>query len=292
MADTTANTVRVTSRDRVLFPQAGFTKGQLADYYAAIAPHMLTFLGARPVSLMRCPQGREKRCFYQKHDRGGFGPHVHSIPIHEKQGETQPYIYVEDTAGILECVQMGAIEFHSWPARIDDVDAPDRCIFDLDPDEGLDFAEVRSAAMLIRDRLEDRGLSSFALLTGGKGIHIIAPFDRGPSWDDLGAFAKGLATELADASPERFTATMSKEKRKGKIFIDWLRNQRGNTAIAPYSVRARVGAPLAVPIAWEKLNAAPNAHPFSIADLEHLLRRATQKSLTGWGTANQSLPIG
>ena len=292
MAAQEGKIVRITSRDRVIFPDAGFTKGELADYYALAAPLMLPFMAGRPLSLVRCPQGRAKKCFYQKHDTGGFGPHVHSIPITEKEGDTEPYLYVEDAAGILGCVQMGTIEFHAWPSRCTDLEAPDRLVIDLDPDAGLDFAEVKRAAFAIRARLAETGLASFALLTGGKGVHVIAPFAAGPSWEELRDFARALATDLAEAEPARFTATMSKAKRKGKIFIDCLRNQRGNTAVLPYSARARSGAPVAVPIAWDKLDAAPSAHPFSIADIEMLLRRAQHESLADWGMAEQEFPRG
>jgi len=284
--------VTITSRERIVFPEAGYTKGELADYYAAIAPLILPFAARRPISLVRCPQGRAQKCFFQKHDTGGFGPHVHSLPIPEKQGGTADYLYIEDAAGILECVQMGTIEFHGWCATIADVEAPDRLIFDLDPDKGLGFGEVKGAAMLIRDRLANHGLTSFAMLTGGKGVHVIAPLKPGHSWEAHAGFAKNLTNGLADTEPERFTATMSKAKRKGRIFIDWLRNQRGSTAVVPYSARARVGAPVAVPIAWDELDRFESAHPFSIGDANELLARAQSEGLLGWGKADQRLRQG
>jgi len=282
--------VEITHRSRVIFPESGQTKGDLADYYAAAAPLMLPFIARRPVSLVRCPQGRAKKCFFQKHDSGSFGPHVHHVPIREKDGGTEDYLYVEDAAGILACVQMGTIEFHGWGSRSEDVEAPDRMIFDLDPDVGLDFGDVKQAAKDIRDRLSELGLTSFALLSGGKGVHVIVPLTPGHSWDAHKDFAKRFAEALALAEPERFTATMSKEKRKGKIFIDWLRNQRGSTAVVPYSARARTGAPVAVPIAWNELDKMKDAHPFSIADAKKLLTRAGSKPLAGWGFAEQGLP--
>ena len=283
-------TIEISSRDRVIFPESGQTKGQLADYYAAVAPIMLPFAARRPISLVRCPQGRGKKCFFQKHDSGSFGDHVHHVPIAEKDGGSEDYLYVEDVAGLLQCVQMGTIEFHGWGARSTDVEAPDRMIFDLDPDEGLDFEAVKSAALHIRDRLADLGLISFAMLSGGKGVHVIAPLDTGHSWETHKDFARRFSEALALAEPDRFVATMSKAKRKGKIFIDWLRNQRGSTAVLPYSARAREGAPVAVPIAWGDLKAMTNAHPFSIDDAKRLLDRAGSKSLAGWGFAQQALP--
>lgn len=282
--------VEISSRDRVIFPDSGQTKGQLADYYSAIAPLMLPFALRRPISLVRCPQGRAKKCFFQKHDSGAFGDAVHHVPIREKDGSYEDYLYVEDVRGILQCVQMGTIEFHGWAARTDNVETPDRMIFDLDPDEGLDFADVRHAAGIIRARLADLGLVSFAMLSGGKGVHVIVPLAPGHSWGAHKDFARRFAEALSLAEPDRFVATMSKAKRKNRIFIDWLRNQRGSTAILPYSARARAGAPVAIPIAWEELDRQKSAHPFSIDDSKRLLDRAQSKSLTGWGFADQRLP--
>jgi bifunctional non-homologous end joining protein LigD len=251
---------------------------------------MLPFGAGRPVSLVRCPQGRAKQCFFQKHDSGGMGPAVHHVPIREKDGGMEDYIYVEDAAGILACVQMGTIEFHAWGCRAADVEAPDRMIFDLDPDVGLDFGDVKQAASDIRDRLSDLGLTSFAMLSGGKGVHVIVPLSPGHSWNAHKDFSKRFAEALSIAEPDRFTPTMSKEKRKGKIFIDWLRNQRGSTAVVPFSARARPGAPVAVPIEWSELERLENAHPFSIKDAAKLLERAQKKGLAGWGFAEQALP--
>jgi len=259
--------VEISSRDRVVFPDSGQTKGQLADYYSAVAGLMLPFAAQRPVSLVRCPQGRAKKCFFQKHDSGGFGDAVHHVPIAEKDGGTEDYLYVEDRRGILQCVQMGTIEFHGWASRSSDVEAPDRMIFDLDPDEGLDFTAVKSAA-----------------------VHVVVPLRTGHDWAAHKDFARRFAEALSVAEPDRFTATMSKAKRKGRIFIDWLRNQRGSTAILPYSARARSTAPVAVPVAWDELGQIDNAHPFSIDDAQKLIDRAQEKALAGWGFADQPLP--
>ncbi|MGI8942973.1 MAG: DNA ligase D [Qipengyuania sp.] len=282
--------VKISNRERVIFPDSGQTKGQLADYYAAIAPIMLAFTARRPVSLVRCPQGRSKKCFFQKHDSGSFGDSVHHVPIREKNGGTEDYLYVDAARGILQCVQMGTIEFHGWGSRSDDVEAPDRMVFDLDPDEGLDFGDVKSAALDIRARLADLGLTSFAMLSGGKGVHVVVPLTIGHSWEAHKDFSSRFAEALSLAEPERFTSTMSKAKRKGKIFIDWLRNQRGATAVLPYSARARSGAPVAVPIAWNELKKAKDAKLFSIDDTRRLLARAQGKALKGWGFADQRLP--
>ena len=282
--------VKISSRERVIFPEAKATKGDLADYYAAVAPVMLPHLARRPVSLVRCPQGRAKQCFFQKHDSGSFGPHVHHVPIEEKDGGVEDYLYVEDADGILACVQMGTIEFHGWGSHVDAVERPDRMVFDLDPDEGLDFADVKKAAADLKRQLADIGLVSFAMLSGGKGVHVVVPLDPGHSWDAHKDFSKRFAEAMSLAEPERFVATMSKAKRKGKIFIDWLRNQRGSTAIMPYSARARVGAPVAVPIDWDGLAAINSARHWTIADARALLDRAASPTLKGWGFARQTLP--
>ncbi|NLR40132.1 DNA ligase D [Novosphingobium sp. ERW19] len=282
--------ISISNRSRVIFPESGQTKGDLADYYAQLAPAMLPFLANRPLSLVRCPQGRAKQCFFQKHDSGSFGEHVHHVPIREKDGDSEDYLYVGDAAGILTCVQMGTIEFHGWCARTDDVEAPDRMVIDLDPDEGLDFADVKRAAKDIRSRLSDLGLVSFAMLSGGKGVHVVIPLRRDHSWQAHASFAERFAKALGMAEPERYVANMSKAKRKGRIFIDWLRNQRGSTAVMPYSARARANAPVAAPIDWNELDDFEKASAFTISDAAALLKRSEGKLLRGWGVAEQSLP--
>lgn len=285
-----ADEIAISSPDRVIFPESGRTKGELADYYARVAPLMLPWAAGRTISLVRCPQGRARKCFFQKHDTGGFGPHVHRVAIREKSGEVDDYLYVEDAAGLLACVQMGTIEFHGWGSRARDVEQPDRMVFDLDPGEGLDFADVKRAASDIRVRLAGIGLASFALLTGGKGVHVVVPLSTGHSWDAHKDFSKRFAEALGTAEPERFVATMSKARRKGKIFVDYLRNQRGSTAVLPYSARARPGAPVAAPVAWDELEGCRDAHPFDIGDAKRLIDRAASKGLAGWGFAEQALP--
>ena len=192
--------VEISSRDRVVFPDSGQTKGELADYYAKVAGIMLPFAAQRPISLVRCPQGRAKKCFFQKHDSGGFGDGVRRVPIAEKDGGTEDYLYVEDARGILQCVQMGTIEFHGWGSRSTDVEAPDRMIFDLDPDEGLDFGDVKSAASDIRARLADIGLVSFAMVSGGKGIHVIVPLNTGHDWAAHKDFSRAQGSRLYQLS--------------------------------------------------------------------------------------------
>jgi bifunctional non-homologous end joining protein LigD len=251
---------------------------------------MLPWAGHRPLTLVRCPQGRAKKCFFQKHDSGTFGEHVHHVPITEKDGHAEDYLYVDSAEGLLTLIQMGTIEIHGWGSRVPEVERPERMVIDLDPDEGLDFEDVKKAATDIRAHLSDLGLVSFPMLSGGKGVHVVIPINPGPDWDTFKEFARRFAEALALAEPDRFVSNMAKAKRKGKIFVDYLRNQRGSTAILPYSARARVGAPVAVPIAWGELKDFKDAHSFTIRDAKRLLDRAQSKSLAGWGFADQDLP--
>ena len=282
--------VTISNPDRVIFPGDELTKQDLADYYAAVSAPLLATLGERPMTLIRCPQGRAKHCFFQKHDTGSMGDAVHHVPVTESDGEVADYLYVKDAKGLLQCVQMGAIEFHGWGSRIEPLEKPDRLVFDLDPDVGLDFNKVKQAAERLRALLADLGLVTFPLLSGGKGIHVVAPLDQSAEWPAVKSFAERFSRAIAEAEPEMFTANIRKNQRKGRIFLDWLRNQRGATAIMPYSARAREGAPVSAPIAWEELGELEKSAPFSIRDADLLLERAVSKALAGWGEAKQKLP--
>ena len=282
--------VQITNPDRVIYPEDGLTKLELADYYAAIEPLIMVDAAKRPMTLIRCPQGRAKKCFFQKHDNGTMGEHVKHVPIEEKNGSVQDYLYFDDIRGLLACVQMGTVEFHGWGSRVEKVEYPDRLVFDLDPDVGLDFAKVKEAAVRLKALLQDLGLKSFPLLSGGKGIHVVVPLDASKDWPTVKSFAERFSRAIAEAEPEMFTANIRKVQRKGRIFLDWLRNQRGATAVMPYSARAREGAPVSAPIAWEELDRYGSGHHFSIRDVDQLLDRASSKALAGWGEAKQSLP--
>jgi bifunctional non-homologous end joining protein LigD len=282
--------VTISNPDRIIYPGDGLTKLDLADYYAAIEPLIMIDAACRPMTLIRCPQGRGKKCFFQKHDSGTMGEHVKHIPIKEKDGDVQDYLYFEDIRGLLACVQMGTIEFHGWGSKVDKVEYPDRLVFDLDPDVGLDFAKVKQAAVRLHALLHDLGLKSFPLLSGGKGIHVVVPLDASKNWTTVKSFADRFSRAIAEAEPEMFTANIRKVQRKGRIFLDWLRNQRGATAVMPYSARAREGAPVSAPVAWEELDGYDSGHHFSIRDTDELLDRAGSKLLAGWGKAKQSLP--
>uniref|UniRef100_UPI002604AE20 non-homologous end-joining DNA ligase n=1 Tax=uncultured Sphingomonas sp. TaxID=158754 RepID=UPI002604AE20 len=283
-------TVTITHPVRVIFPDSKRTKGDLAAYCRAIAPIMLPWTANRPVSLVRCPQGRARACFFQKHDAGSFGEQVHHVDVTEKDGSVEPYLYLTDADGLAACVQMGSIEFHGWGSSVATLEQPDRMIFDLDPDEGLDFADTKKAAEHLKNQLAELGLTSFPLLSGGKGVHVVVPLTPQAKWPAVKDFADRFARALAQAEPDRFVAVATKAKRKGRIFIDWLRNQRGATAILPYSARARAGAPVAAPVSWTELRDIDTAARWTIADAAELLARANGPALAGWGTADQTLP--
>jgi bifunctional non-homologous end joining protein LigD len=282
--------IEISSPERVIFPELGLTKKDLADYYATIEPLIMIDAAKRPMTLIRCPGGRTGECFFQKHDKGTFGPHVKQIPIEEKDGHFEDYLYFDDIRGLLASVQMGTVEFHGWGSKVDKVEYPDRLVFDLDPDVGLDFGKVKAAAVRLKALLEDLGLKSFPLLSGGKGIHVVVPLDRSKDWPTVKSFADRFSRAISEAEPQTFTANIRKVQRKGRIFLDWLRNQRGATAVMPYSARAREGAPVSAPIGWEELDRYESGHHFSIRDADELIERASSKMLAGWGKATQALP--
>ena len=282
--------IRISNPDRVIYPEDDLTKADLANYYAAVEPLIMIDASERPMTLIRCPQGRAKKCFFQKHDSGTFGPDVKHVPIKEKDGSVEDYLYFEDIKGLLACVQMGTVEFHGWGSKVGKVEHPDRLVFDLDPDVGLDFERVKEAALRLKALLGDLGLKTFPLLSGGKGLHVVAPLDASKDWRAVKSFADRFSRAIAEAEPQMFTANIRKVERKGRIFLDWLRNQRGATAVMPYSARAREGAPVSAPIAWEELERYKGGNHFTIRDADELLERASSKLLAGWGEAKQALP--
>jgi len=257
--------VRITHPDRVQFADQQVTKRELIEHYAAVAERMLPHIVNRPISLVRCPQGSGKACFFQKHASDGFPEEFQKVRIAEKSGE-EDYLYITGLKGLVAAVQVGVLELHLWGCHVDDIEKPDRLVFDLDPDEGLDFSAVRDAARQLRARLQKLGLQSFAMVTGGKGVHVVAPLIRGHSWEQHRDFAEAMARLMEEEEPERFVATMSKAKRHGRIFVDYLRNQRGATAIAPFSTRARKGAYVALPVSWPALARLKTAHPLAVGE--------------------------
>ena len=257
--------VRISHASRVVFPDSGLTKGDVAQWYARAAGRLLAYAAERPASLVRCPDGIAGKCFFQKH-AGQLPPEIDTVRLAEKDGTQADYIVINDIKGLVAAAQMGMIELHIWGARRDRLERPDRMVLDLDPDTSVGFAEVRRAARDIRQVLDAAGLASFAMLTGGKGIHVVVPLDRRQGWDALSTVARGVARRLEAAEPDRFVASAPKEKRRNRIFIDWLRNTRGATSVVPFSVRARKGAPVAVPVAWEELDDIGAANAFHIGN--------------------------
>jgi bifunctional non-homologous end joining protein LigD len=264
--------VKLTSPGKVLFNKAKVTKEDLARYLLGVAGRMLPYVAGRPLSLVRCPEGADKECFFQKHTAKGMPKALHAIPIRESDGKVARYLMIDDPEGLIATAQIGGLELHIWGADADEIEHPDRLVFDLDPDTSLTFADVRKAAVDVRKLLEAAHLKSFPLVTGGKGIHVVVPLDASQGWEEVKSFAKGVATRLSESEPQRFTATMSKAKRKGRIFIDWLRNERGATAIAPYSPRARSNASVAMPVSWGELADIDAADAFTIPDAERRVK--------------------
>ena len=248
-----AEGVRITNPDKVLWPDMGVTKRELAEYWQAVAETALPRIRDRPIMLLRCPSGTEDQCFYQKHAKESVPDAVPRVEVPEKDGRAT-YLYMNGVAALMGLVQLGTLEVHVWSARRDRLDRPDRLIFDLDPDEELAFSRVTGAAFDLREILDDLGLESFAKLTGGKGMHVVVPIERRSGWDEARAFARGVADRLEARDPDGYTTDNDKEKRKGRVFIDYLRNAQNATTIADWSPRARKGAPVAVPLAWDDVN--------------------------------------
>ncbi len=256
--------VRLSTPERVYFPEVGVTKSELAQYYERVAERMLPTLVQRPLSLVRCPEGHTAECFYQKRANRSIPKRVPRVVV--KEGR-EPYAMVEDLPSLVSLVQVGVLEFHVWGARADRLDRPDIMIFDLDPDPSVEWRSVADTAKLLRDLLAELGLVAFVRSTGGKGLHVVVPLQRRSTWEQVKDFSHGIATQLVRAAPDRFTATMTKSKRRGKIFIDTFRNDPESTAIASWSARARERAPIAAPLAWEEL--VGDARPlFTVRDVE------------------------
>ncbi len=263
--------IRLSHPERVLYPEQGITKRALADYYARAAERMLPHVARRPLALLRCPEGHRRDCFFQKHAQEAFPPSIGRIEIDEK-GEARTYIYIKDLAGLIYLAQLGALELHPWGCRIKQVDKPDLMTFDLDPAPGVAWSMVVEAAFALRDKLKGFRLESFPKSTGSKGLHIVVPLRPKDGWERVKAFSKAVAESLALEKPDRYTARLGKAQRRGKIFIDYLRNNRGATAVAAYSTRAKNGAPIATPLSWKELAELPGPDFYTIDNIEPRLR--------------------
>jgi bifunctional non-homologous end joining protein LigD len=283
--------VRLSNPERILYPDQGVTKRALAEFYERIADFAVPHLAGRPLSLFRCPQGRHKECFFQKHFADGSPEHTRIVPIREKQ-EERDYLVVDDLAGVISLVQLGVLEFHPWASREDRLEQPDRMVFDLDPDPGIAWEKVIEGAFAVRDLLGGLGLRSFLKTTGGKGLHVVVPLVRRSSWEEVKAFSRSVAERLVEQSPRKYVATMSKSKRQGRIFIDHFRNSRGATAVAAYSTRARSGATVSTPLRWEELIPAIRPDHYTIENLPRRLARIGADPWEGFFEVRQSLTRG
>lgn len=277
--------VRLTHPERAVFPEAGITKLDLARYYMAIADWILPELARRPLSLLRCPGGLGEECFFQKHPRDAVPDSVPRIEIAEKNDTSATYVYVNSAADLVGLVQAGTLEIHPWGSQVDAVEKPDRLVFDLDPAPEVEWPEVIRVASTLRERLEALGLVPFLRLTGGKGLHLVVPITRHSSWDEAKTFTRAVCRMHARADRKRLTANMSKAKRRGRIYLDYLRNGRGATAIASYSTRAHPGAPVAVPIRWDELDPARRADHYDLQAVAKRLTSLTQEPWDGFETS-------
>jgi bifunctional non-homologous end joining protein LigD len=255
--------MKLSSPERVIDPGTGLTKLDLAVYYESVGPRMLPHIEKRPLTVVRCPGGTSQQCFYQKHVKDGFPKSVKSVPVVEDDGIAD-YIMVDTLEGLLALVQMGGLEFHPWGSKADDLDRPDRLVFDLDPDTELGWEHVITATLDVRDQLAALGLQSWCKTTGGKGLHVCVPLQRKLNWEDTKAFCKAFAEMMARAAPKKYTSVMSKERRKGKIFLDYLRNGQGATSVSTYSARSRAGVPISVPLEWSEVTPALDPKAFTI----------------------------
>lgn len=260
--------IRITSPDKDMYEGDQITKEEVAKYYHLVSERMLPFVSERILSFLRCPDGIGE-CFYQKHlDQAGKG--IEKIEIREKDGDKEDYFYIGSEEGILSAVQMGSLEFHIWGSKVDQLEFPDMIVFDLDPAEGMKMEKVREGVRDMKKILDELSLTSFLKTSGGKGYHVVVPVNRSAGWDRVRDFAKLCAQAMEERWPEKYTSNMRKEKRKGKIFIDWVRNGRSATSVAPYSLRARKGAPVSMPIFWEELDEiTPNQ--ITLRDIEERL---------------------
>jgi len=280
--------VRLTNPDRVLYPDCGITKLALAQYYAAIKDWALPHLAQRALSLVRCPEGYDKECFYQKHVMTGVPDVVGRIRITEKKS-TDTYLVIENAAGLTAMVQLSMLEIHPWGSTVGKLETPDRITFDFDPDVGLPWEHVTAAAIEMREALLGIGLQSFPKTTGGKGLHVVVPVAPKLEWDAIKEFSKWVSERFAAAYPDRFTTNMAKRARIGRIFIDYLRNGRGATAIGAYSPRARPGGPVSTPLFWEEVEKSVRPEGFTVATVPQRLAALESDPWAEIGGLRQSI---
>ena len=279
----------ITHPDKVLDRESGMTKGQLAEYYEAIAEHLLPHIADRPLSVVRCPDGNGKPCFFQKHIGAGLPTGVKSVSIRDRKSQaSEEYLAVDTKEGLVGLAQMGVLEIHPWGSHSQTLEQPDRIVFDLDPDTAIDWETLAETARLFRRRLKRIGLESFVKSTGGKGLHVVLPIRPDHQWPIVKDFAHAMALRIEGENPTLYITKMTKASRKDRIYLDYLRNDRGATAVAPYSPRARSGAPVAMPLSWNELKGAkrPMFHVLDFEDWKSRLQRDPWRDIF---RANQSL---
>jgi bifunctional non-homologous end joining protein LigD len=280
---------RLTNPQRVLWKATGVTKRELAEYYARNAERILPHLVGRPLTLLRCPSGIDEEkgssrgCFYQKHANDTVPDALHRVDV---KTEKEPYLYLDDEAGLLALAQMGVLEIHPWGSRVETLEQPDRLIFDLDPDEDLPWERVAEAARTVKSRLDALGLESWAKTTGGKGLHVCVPLVADAGWEDCKAFCEAVAEAISRSEPKKYTSKVAKARRHGKVLVDWLRNTRGATAVAAWSTRARRGATISVPLAWDEIDTRP---AFDLRNIEERLSSLAKDPWAEFGEVRQSL---
>ncbi|MBB4638656.1 DNA ligase D [Longimicrobium terrae] len=281
--------IRLTSPDKLLFPAAGITKLELARYYEAVADWMLPHVKDRPLTLVRCPDGVGGPCFFQKHGDEHFAPQVGRTTVTENDGEEKVYTYVHSTAGLVALVQMSVLEMHTSNAKRTSFEKPDRFIMDLDPGPGVSWQRIMDSALQIRDRLAELGLASFVKTTGGKGLHVVVPINKRHTWDEVKEFSRALATDISAANPGKYVTKSTIAARKGKIYIDFLRNGRGATAIAAFCIRARPSGAISVPLRWDELTPALRTDDFTPAAVIERVRGLKDDPWAEFWTTKQSL---
>ena len=260
--------IAISRPGKVLDETSGMTKQDLAEYLVAVADRMLPHIADRPISILRLPNGVGKQSFFQRHVSAGLPPGVHKIPVaSRKTGEVDDYLYLNSVEGLVGMAQMGVLEIHPWGSKIDDVDKPDRIIFDLDPDEAIPWPTLSEAAFDIRARLKALGLTSYVKSTGGKGLHVVISIVPEHNWATIKQFAHNIVLQMEKDNPSLYLTKMSKAARKNHIYLDYLRNDRESTAVAPFSTRARPGVPVAVTLDWKEIKA--DSRPvFHVCDLD------------------------
>jgi bifunctional non-homologous end joining protein LigD len=274
--------------EKILYPEQEITKRDLAEYYAQVADWMLPHVVNRPLAIVRCPAGRGKPCFFQKHPGEAPPKQLRQVDVAET-GKADYNLAIKNAAGLIELVQMGVLEIHVWGSEAKKLEYPNRLIFDLDPDPAVKWPEMIQAANEVRVVLEELGLTTFLKTTGGKGLHIVVPIQPRTEWDEAKAFCKAVADLMVRVAPERYIATMSKAARKGKIFVDYLRNGRGATSVAAYSTRARLGAPVSVPIAWGELSPKLHSDSFTVSNVMGRLNKLRKDPWAEIASTRQSI---